>query len=174
MKDLLVTTSGLPRIDLDKCYLPFVAKALDVLAICRTAGQDYMPTSGFRSWGAQHQLRMNYLNHKGGMAVPAGLSAHNYGLAWDMAADKDMETPGLQPIWRPEFYAILGKACREVGLIWGGSFNDMPHIQWPDFVNSEQLRVLQSIWKGAPDTATETQKLTACWAYIDALSIPVT
>lgn len=166
----LLKRDGKMRIDLDLCYFPFVEKALRVLAACRTRGQDYMPTFGHRSWAQQHQLRQNFLNKTGGQAAPAGLSAHNYGLAWDVCADGDKDKGGLQPSWDVKRYVILGEEAEREGLVWGGRFNDSPHIQWPGFVNGTQLRVLQNIWNDCPKTSTDTQKLRAVWLYLDALA----
>ena len=167
--DLLKDIQGRFRIDLDKCYGRFIEKCLRVLAACRSRGQDYMPTHGFRSWPQQHQLRQAYLSGKGGKAAPAGLSAHNYGLAWDVAADSDPGRTGLQPSWQAKHYKILGEETKREGLVWGGSFNDSPHIQWPGFVNAEQLRVLQNVWRNCPSEASEIQRLNAVWQYIEAL-----
>lgn len=167
-KDLLLR-NGQPRIDLDKCYFPFYEAALNVLAACRERGQDYYPISGFRNWISQHKLYGDYLAGRGGKAAPAGLSAHNYGIAWDLAADGDEKKPGLQPSWNLEKYKILGEEAAKAGLVWGGSFNDSPHIQWPSHVNADQLRLLRKIWNDCPDHATEDQKLRSVWQYLDSL-----
>ncbi len=167
--DLLKRTDGSMRIDLDLCYLPFVEKAIAVLAACRKRGQDYMPTFGYRSFGAQLTLHKTYLAGNGGKAAPAGLSAHNYGLAWDLCADLDRDQGGLQPAWNAKYYLILGEETEKAGLVWGGRFNDSPHIQWPGFVSGAQLRTLRKIWTDCPLEAKDTQRLSAVWAYLDVL-----
>lgn len=167
--ELLKLKDGRMRIDLDRCYGPFLGKALKVLAACRERGQDYYPTFGYRSWAQQHQLRQAFLTGKGGKAAPAGESAHNYGLAWDVCADSDQTKPGLQPNWSTDRYKILGEETKKAGLVWGGSFNDSPHIQWPGYVNGAQLRTLQKVWKTCPQEASDLQRLCAVWQYIEVL-----
>jgi peptidoglycan L-alanyl-D-glutamate endopeptidase CwlK len=171
--DLLRKPNGDFRIDLDRCYTPFVEKAVNVLAACRKRGQDYMPTFGWRSFEQQARLYFQGRTLPGAIVTNArpGESAHNFGLAWDLAADGDKDKGGLQPTYDPKRYAILGEECERAGLVWGGRFTavDMPHIQWPGFVNAKQLSVLQKIWKDCPDHATEGQRLSAVWQYCDAL-----
>lgn len=169
MKDLLKKSDGSFRIDLDQLYFPFVEKLFNVLQACRERGQDYYPIYGYRSWALQHQLRMKFLNGTGGRAAPAGDSAHNYGLAVDVAADSDMKRLGLQPSWEEKKYAILGEETKKAGLVWGGGFNDMPHVQWPGYVSGKDMAVLRKIWK-ASEGADEQAKLQAIWQYLDALS----
>ena len=167
--DLLKFSDGRLRIDLDRCYFPFVERAILVLAACRARGQDYFPTFGFRSFRQQEQLYQAWREAKGGKAAPPGLSAHNYGLAWDLCADGDRDRGGLQPSWDLKRYKILGEETERLGLVWGGRFGDSPHIQWPGFVNGEQLRQLKNLWVKYPDHASDAQKLLSIWSYLDVL-----
>lgn len=159
------------RVYLGAYYPPFLDRVLEARAKAAERGAQYVSEHGFRSWALQHQLRGLFLAGKGGRAAPAGLSAHQYGLADDCTADADPVKPGLQPTWEPKRYAILGEESQRVGLIWGASFNDRPHTQWPGFVSASELKVLQKIWREASD-ATDDMKLRAIWQYLSALPAP--
>lgn len=152
------------RINLDLLYPPFFERLLNVLAACRARGSDYYVTFGFRSWAEQHQLRALYLAGKGGKAAPAGLSAHNYGIAVDLAPDGDLKRPGLQPVWTDAAYVVLGEEVKRVGLVWGASFGDKPHVQWPGFVNGKELSVLNDMWKVAKGNTVA--RLKTVWEYL--------
>jgi peptidoglycan LD-endopeptidase CwlK len=156
----------LTRVNLDALYPPFLERLLRGLAAARARGADYVATRGFASFGQQHHLRMLYLAGKGGKAAPAGLSAHNYGLAVDFCRDADTTKPGLQPDWKDAAYDILGEEMQREGLVWGASFKDRPHIQWPRFVNASQLEPLRKVWL-ITNGGREAQ-LRAVWSHVDA------
>lgn len=158
------------RIDLDQIYPPFLELVLNVLARCKARGKEYHATRGTASWAYQHKLRALYLEGKGGKAAPAGLSAHNYGLAIDFAPDSDPETPGLQPIWTPKSFEVLGEEVKWEGLHWGDSYNDLPHVSWPGFVSGEDMKVLQRIYKATPPSEKESRRRLAVWQYLNSLS----
>lgn len=160
------------RCDLTYVMPEFTEKCLDMLAACRARGFDYYWISSFRSWGEQHQLRQNFLLGKGGRAAPAGDSAHNYGLAADFAHDLDPKKKGLQPNWIPANYAVLGEEAERLGLIWGKSFGDLPHVQWPGYVNAKQLLPLKTIWTQTSDgkPGWQMRNLQAVWKVVHAAS----
>ncbi|QSQ17172.1 M15 family metallopeptidase [Myxococcus landrumensis] len=146
------------RIDLDLVYLPFVAVSLEVIARCEARGVRYVATYGFRTLDEQSELRRLFLAGKGGKASAAGLSAHNYGLAFDFVCDAGSK-PGVQPDWRLPAYRVLGEETAKAGLVWGGRFGDAPHVQWPGYVSALQLTPLR--------TLTERSSVAAVWAQLD-------
>lgn len=153
------------RIDLDKIYFPFLEKCFDVIADCRVAGHDYFATMGFRTYAEQNKLYAQGRSAPGSKVTKAigGESAHNFGLAIDFTHDSDVDRPGLQPDWRAPNYEPLGRIAKLHGLVWGGSFNDRPHVQWPGYVTGAQLAPLRAIM-GVADSAS---KLRAVWAHLD-------
>ena len=108
-------------------------------------------------------MHLRWKMRKGGRAAPAGLSAHQYGLAVDLVADVHEDEPGLQPDWRGPEYDVLGEEVKRVGLAWGGSFGDSPHVQWPGYVNAAQLLPLRSHVK----VHGEAKGLPQIWAVLD-------
>lgn len=154
------------RVNADLIYPNLFERVLHGLAACRARGADYFAIYGHRSWAEQHQLHMRYLNGTGGRAAPAGLSAHNYGLALDFARDKDLGLKGLQPSWDPKDYEILGEEMTRLGLHWGVAYKDRPHIGWPGYVNGVDLRPLMAIATKAGGVGTKGG-LLAVWAWLD-------
>lgn len=150
------------RVDLDRLYLPFVHRLLDVLAACRARGADYYVISGYRSLEEQDLLYAQGRTMAGHVVTHArgGSSPHNYGLAADLTRDGRLDRKGLQPDWDAESYAILGEEAERVGLVWGGRWvrPDRPHVQWPGYVTSEQLHTLRR--------AHALGGLAAAWAAI--------
>lgn len=157
------------RCDLDLVYPPLVRLGLTVLSRCLDRGARYYWASGFRSWGDQHQLRLRYLNG-GARAAPAGLSAHNYGLAADFTFDWDPVRPGLQPRWGDGDYDILGEEAERVGLVWGKSFGDRPHLNWPKFVSGKELSALRGVWKTSVEILPLMTLKTDIWPIVQKAS----
>lgn len=120
-----MTHANFERVTLDRVYPPFVVVSLEVIARCVARGVRYVATHGFRDLTEQAELRRLYLAGKGGKASPAGLSAHNYGLAFDFVCDWSPR-PGVQPDWREAAYRVLGEESAKAGLVWGGRFGDSP------------------------------------------------
>lgn len=154
-----MTHANFERVDLDRVYPPFVAVSLEVITGCAARGVRYVATHGFRDLSEQAQLRRLYVEGKGGKASPAGLSAHNYGLAFDFVCDASPR-PGVQPDWRESAYLVLGEEAMKAGLVWGGRFGDSPHVQWPGYVNALQLTPLR--------TLVQQSSLADVWARLDA------
>lgn len=159
------------RVYLGAYYPAFLERLLAARAKAAERGAQYVSERGFDSWARQHQLRQAFLEGKGGRAAPAGLSAHQYGLADDVTADADLFKPGLQPTWESKAYDIHGEELARVGLVWGASFNDRPHANWPGFVSGAQLQPLLDMWRSAAG-ASDEMKLRAIWNYLDALPAP--
>jgi peptidoglycan L-alanyl-D-glutamate endopeptidase CwlK len=64
--------------------------------------------------------------------APAGFSWHNFGLAFDVAIDRDPGV-GIKPAWPNEFalWRHIGEIGELIGLEWGGRWKrpDLPHFQ---------------------------------------------
>jgi peptidoglycan L-alanyl-D-glutamate endopeptidase CwlK len=150
-------------------YEPFRHLAFEVIARCEARGAWYYAIRGFSTFAEQQALHQNYVNGRGGKAAPAGYSAHNYGLAFDFCRDSDLGAAGLQPDWTQPAYTILGEETQNAGLVWGKSFGDAPHIQWPGFVGAGQLEQLRSLWRQQPAQVADSMKLLAVRQYLDAL-----
>lgn len=156
----------LQKIDLDLFYPPFLERLLLLKARCIARGAKYITTYGFRTWGESHQLYLEFL--KGGIkAAPAGLSAHNYGLASDEALVLSEKTPATRVTRATEKdLAILGEEALKLGLDWGGRYKDAPHVGWPGFVNGGELRPLLKIWSANGNLPIQ-ERLRLVWDYVD-------
>lgn len=154
----------LRRIDLDKLYLPFTERLMQLLANCRARGVEYHAISGYRSDAEQMALWAQGRTREGPIVTNAraGESAHNYGLAVDLCRDADVDRRGLQPDWSPEAYEVLGEEARKLGLVWGGDWRrpDRPHVQWPGYVTARDLEPLRAI--------NAQTGLQGVWMYLDA------
>lgn len=158
--------TGAWRVDLSHIYPPFLERVLVVLARCEARGASYFAVEGFRTYSRSLALQLEHL--KGGpRAAAAGKSAHNFGLAFDFAFDAEPQVPGLQPRWAPGDYSILGEEAQRVGLVWGGTFNDSPHVQWPGFVAASELYPLDSAWR-ASTSLPVLQRLAVVWDYVSS------
>lgn len=154
----------LKKIDLDLFYPPFLERLLVLKARCLARGARYLCTYGYRSWGESHQLYLDHL--KGGpKAAPAGLSAHNYGLASDEAL-VIQETPKRVCRWGEKDFDILGEEAEKLGLVWGGRFKDKPHVNWPGFTSGAELQPLLKIWS-SNNNLPIPERLRKVWDYVD-------
>lgn len=154
----------LQKINLDLIYPPYLERLLILKARCIARGAKYITTYGFRTWGESHQLYLAYL--KGGpRAAPAGLSAHNYGLATDEALVLK-ESPKRVVGFKPEDFVILGEEAEKLGLVWGGRFRDAPHVNWPGFTSGEELKEPLRIWRTSPSLPVP-ERLRKVWDFID-------
>jgi peptidoglycan L-alanyl-D-glutamate endopeptidase CwlK len=91
-------------------------------------------TFGYRSLEKQRELYKLWRARKGGKANPPGKSWHNYGLAADLVPYEDIDHDGVLDAnelnWDTTLWEPFGKAANEIGLIWGKSFGDSPHVEW--------------------------------------------
>ena len=89
-------------------------------------GSGWKGYSGYRSFEEQSELFKQGRSKEGKIVTRAmaGFSAHNYGIAVDMA-DFSLKDP-----WSAN-YDALSKWCVDNKMIWGGNFHivDKPHIQ---------------------------------------------
>lgn len=158
------------RVNLDLLEPGFCATALQVIANCRARGFDYWAISGYRSPEEQAELFFQGRTQPGIIVTDAGpyLSAHNYGIALDLALDKDTERRGLQPDYRREAYAVLGEEAKRAGLVWGGDFRnfDGPHIQLPKFVDRNQISRLKNIALLKNDRKDPPTRLARVWEFV--------
>ncbi len=158
-----MTSTPLSRIDTERLYPPFLAKARAMMADLEAAGAVYFAVSGFRSYPEQEVLYNQGRKAPGAIVTQAhaGESPHNFGLAIDFTRDGYLDRAGLQPDFRPESYAELGLAASRHGLVWGGTWRwpDRPHVQLPGYVTSAQLEPLRQQY--------EKGGLAAVWQYID-------
>lgn len=156
------------RLDVSLIYPPKVAVQRLALQACAAEGAHYVGTRGFETIAQQDARRAAWLRGEpgAGKAAPGGKSAHQYGLADDWCRDGS-EAPGLQPDWTDPAYLPLGKHTRAVGLLWGVSFGDAPHCQWPGYVTGEQMAPLLELYRSRrwPDDAAF---LAAVWRRLDA------
>jgi peptidoglycan L-alanyl-D-glutamate endopeptidase CwlK len=158
--------AGAYRVDIGLLYPPFLERLIEATGRAADRGAQYWWVRGFATWAEQHQLRQKFLNGTGGRAAPAGLSAHNYGLGSDFTFDADNDAPGLQPSWKDSQYEALGEEVTRAGLVWGASFKDRPHVNWPGFVSAKELAPLQGIWQATSGTVVD--RLRAVWSYVDS------
>lgn len=154
------------RIDLDKLYPPFLEKLLNVLAACEAKGQSYVATQGYRTNAEQAKLYFQGRTLPGEIVTNArpGYSLHNWGIAADVALDKDLKQPGLQPDWAPSVYKMFADMGDDHGLqVNVASGTDYGHIQLPVHrkTNRSERAVLELL-KG-------TGSLKAAWALLDVL-----
>lgn len=103
--------------------------------------RDYYVTHGLRSRDQQEALYNIYLKYGRPLAAPPGKSAHEFGLAIDVAVDVDEDRKGLQPTWDTTHLgwvqlrlSLITHPFLESGSLWKS--RDWPHIQmrnWRDF-----------------------------------------
>lgn len=154
----------LKKINLDLLYPPYLERLLVLKARCIARGAKYITTYGFRTWGESHQLHLAHL--KGGpKAAPAGLSAHNYGMATDEALVLK-EHPKRVVGFQTKDFAILGEEAEALGLIWGGRFADAPHVNWPGFTSGAELAPLLKIWRDN-NQLPQPERLRKVWDFVD-------
>lgn len=144
------------NLDLDYLYPEFVIRLGNLLAEASLLGSPLYCHFGYRS--VEKQRELHAADPKG--AAPAGLSAHQYGLAVDCHLRKSDGTAD----WTTEKYKFLQNLCPKHQLRWGGDWNDSDHIQYPGYVNASQLLPLKAKWSTL--TGTDLEKLHALWQTI--------
>lgn len=118
----------------------------DVERVLTNSEFSWYVTEGYRSIERSNQLYQAYVNGTGPRAAPGGKSAHNYGLAIDVALDSDLHIPGLQPDWTPStddgkadgWLWLRGVVNAHPRLRGGWWYHDWPHIErykWQEFKN---------------------------------------
>ena len=152
------------RLDTSLLYAPLFGVVSAAVERARARGCEYWATYGLRTYAEQAALFAAWKAGTGGRAGPPGLSAHQYGLAVDLVADVHEDKPGLQPDWRGAEFHVLGEEVKRAGLLWGGIFNDSPHVQWPGYVSAKQLLPLRAYVA----TFGEAKALPRIWAVLDA------
>ncbi len=153
----------LARIDMTLLYPPFLRAVTALLDEAFQQGTSYWAVSGFRTYGEQMALWAQGRTTPGAVVTRAkgGESAHNFGVAVDLARDGVVDRTGLQPDYRPESYEMLGALAPKHGLVWGGSWArpDRPHVQMPGYVTSKQMDPLRYCY--------ELGGLPKIFAYLD-------
>lgn len=102
----------------------------DVNALLRDSPYDWTVIYGYRSLAEQQVLWEKY-QAGGPKAAPPGKSAHNYGLAVDVALDGS-DKPGLQPDWNtehPGWKWLFDAIWKHPRLHSGRSFSDSDHVE---------------------------------------------
>ena len=154
------------RVNLDLIYPRFLAVALDVVARCNARGFVYVATHGTRTIAEQNALHAKWKMGVGGKAAPGGSSAHNYGCAFDFCRDAS-DLAGLQADWRQAAYNVLGEETRAAGLVWGGSFGDAPHINFPGVTTAKDMSPLLHLYMAQAGSATDAQRLGVVWSFLE-------
>lgn len=149
----------LARVDTSLLYPPFLELLKRVLAECRQEGADYWAICGTRTPTEQAALYFQGRTAPGPIVTNAQPwhSAHQYGIAVDLCRDANLDRAGLQPSWKREDYALLGRVCARRGLTWGGTFKfyDAPHVQWPGYVSARELAPLKAVATQSPGSPPE-------------------
>lgn len=153
------------RIDLDRLYPPFLDRVLAVLAACEKQGSVYVALHGWRSRTEQAALYFQGRTRSGPIVTDArpGWSAHNYGIAVDVALDGN-SAPGLQPDWAAAKYVPLADEGALADLqVNVPSGRDYGHIQLPlrQKLNRSEHEILSLL----KDCGTNK----AAWALLDTL-----
>lgn len=120
---------------------PMVAELL--LKAYAATGYEWVVTSGRRTMEQQRSLYAHGRTATGPIVTkaPPGSSAHNYGLAADLAPMKDGK------IWWDAPRSVwdgMGAEAVKLGLMWGGNFKsilDLPHVEHPSWKEK------QALWK---------------------------
>lgn len=139
------------RIDTSKLFPPFLAKLEQLVVACEARGARYIATSGLRSYEEQNALYAQGRTKPGQIVTKAqgGFSQHQFGVAADFVADKDLAKDGLQPDWAEKAYEVLAEEAEKLGLEAGlhwKSFHDAPHVQLPLDKHQIALRNLREVY----------------------------
>lgn len=104
-------------------YGPFRDDILELLKRCHEQGLWVYPCNGYRSFEEQDAL---YNKKDGTTNAKGGESFHNYGLAVDLAFDKDPTKAGVQWSWdKGNPWAKVADIALSLGFIWGGNFKTL-------------------------------------------------
>lgn len=160
----------LSRINLDELYPPFADRLVLLVDNMHSLGHEMWATNALRSFERQREIfkigRRGIEGEKIATKAPPGYSAHQYGVACDLCADKDADAEGLQPLWTGPVYDVLGGEARRVGLEWGGDWatlsKDRGHVQLPLKRRGFEWDPLIALVK--------TRGLGACWEAFDRVA----
>lgn len=131
---------GVDPLRLDKVFLT------DILALFEPCPFHFTVTYGLRTREEQRRLYeahlayLAYIRGTGpkapfaGKAAPPGMSAHEFGMAIDVALDGDPAKPGLQPTWNVKMAGwvwLAAKCFPHPRLKHGSRFSsqDWPHVE---------------------------------------------
>lgn len=127
-------------------------------------GKQIRVTQGLRSWKEQAKLYAQGRTTPGDVITRAkpGSSFHNYGCAIDVAfRGKDPyleEDPKFEWWWKK-----YGELAEKFGFVWGGHFDDRPHIKLSYGLTISELKEL-----------FKTGGLRAIWGEFDVIrNVPV-
>lgn len=144
------------RINLDLLYPSFLERLLECVADLRGRGYPYRVYSGFRSYSEQAKLYQAFLAG-GARAAAPGRSAHNFGLAVDCALQKSEKNLS----WAKKDYDALIETLPRFELKSGAAYNDRPHINFPGYEGSTELRPLDRVYRTT--AGDEKARLKAVW-----------
>jgi hypothetical protein len=109
---------------LDRRFAPMARHFIDAAnSEVNPEGLEVRISHGTRSLAEQAEL---YRKLGGNGVAPPGRSAHNYGMAIDIAVIR-----GSAEVNRPATWARLGRLGESLGLRWGHGFDDDDHFQHP-------------------------------------------
>lgn len=91
----------------------------------RVAGINVKVIGGTRTYAEQEALYEQGRSKPGKIVTKAraGQSKHNFGIAFDVGVFSD---DGKEYYGESNAYAELGKIGKELGLVWGGDWEDFP------------------------------------------------
>ena len=125
-------------IDLDPAFQPLVRKFLSASNKLTSPWKTFI-TDGFRSFDEQNALYAKGRTESGKTLTNAraGFSWHNFGLAVDIAFQKDGKLSYAQ-----SHYDKIIPISKESGFIWGGNWRivDKPHFEWHPGISLLQAR----------------------------------
>jgi hypothetical protein len=117
---------------LDGRFAPMAGRFVDASnAQLNPEGLEVRISHGTRSLEEQGQLYRKYLANRKYKAAPPGRSAHNYGMAIDIAIIR-----GSAAVDSPATWERLGRLGESLGLRWGHGFDDDDHFQHPGISTS--------------------------------------
>ena len=147
--------------DLDNC---FVLLALAFIGQCTHHNIKVKVLSTKRSFEVQNELYTQGRTKKGAIVTNAkgGESAHNYGLAFDVAVLVDGQIN-----WDKKHYQKMGEICTSLGLVWGGSFGDYGHIEHPKAKKLiKEFKAAKNIIKGNDLNLNQQSKFERVLAWL--------
>ena len=120
-------------------FQPLIIKLLE-RSNKKTAPWRTFITDGYRSFNDQRELYAKGRTDPGKIVTHAkpGYSWHNFGLAVDIAFQKDGKLS-----YSDRLYSTIVPIAKELGLEWGGDwirYKDRPHFQWRPGISLAEAR----------------------------------